>query len=124
MAPAATAFPAGADPGNPNLVKVLRTLDGKALYFSRSPIPSPGCLRPAADYYLHLGIYAYRRDFFAPVAAWPPTPCEQVEKLEQLRALEHGRSMYVLLVDRATHGIDTPEQYAEFVKRYRRVASG
>jgi 3-deoxy-manno-octulosonate cytidylyltransferase (CMP-KDO synthetase) len=71
-------------------------------------------------YYLHLGIYAYRREFLLEFASWPPTPLERAEKLEQLRALEHGRSIYVLKVRRATHGIDTPEQYAEFVERYRR----
>jgi 3-deoxy-manno-octulosonate cytidylyltransferase (CMP-KDO synthetase) len=70
---------------------------------------------------LHLGIYAYRRDFLLKFAAWQPTPLEQTEKLEQLRALEHGCSMYVLKVDRATHGIDTAEQYEEFVKRWKKI---
>lgn len=121
MATAATPFPAGADPADPNLVKVAIDLKGRAMYFSRSVIPHK---RDAAGespaYYLHLGIYAYRRGFLLQFAAWPPTPCERAEKLEQLRALEHGRSIYVLKVSRATHGVDTPQQYAEFVKRYRR----
>lgn len=120
MATAATPFPAGADVANPNLVKVVRAADGRAMYFSRSVIPhqrdkSGG---PPPAYYLHLGIYAYRRKFLLQYAAWPQTPCEQAEKLEQLRALENGRSMYVLLVERATHGIDTPEQYDDFVRRF------
>jgi 3-deoxy-manno-octulosonate cytidylyltransferase (CMP-KDO synthetase) len=119
MATAATPFPAGQDVADPNLVKVVSGIDGRAIYFSRSPVPfwrdpTPG-ERPA--YYLHLGIYAYRRDFLLQFAAWPPTFLERTEKLEQLRALEHGRSIFVLSVDRATHGIDTPEQYAAFVKR-------
>ena len=120
MATAATPFPAGADPNDPNLVKVVRTLEGRALYFSRSAIPfDRDATRPdASAYYLHLGIYAYRRDFLLTFAGWPPTKLERLEKLEQLRALEHGRSIYVHEVTRATHGIDTPEQYREFVERY------
>jgi 3-deoxy-manno-octulosonate cytidylyltransferase (CMP-KDO synthetase) len=121
MATAATAFPGGADPGDPNLVKVVVGLEGRALYFSRSPIPF--CREPAGAgsvrYELHLGIYAYRRQFLLEYAGWSPTPCESAEKLEQLRVLEHGRSIYVVKVDRAAHGIDTPQQYAEFVRRYR-----
>jgi 3-deoxy-manno-octulosonate cytidylyltransferase (CMP-KDO synthetase) len=122
MATAATPFPAGEDPGNPNLVKVVTGPDGRAIYFSRSPIPfhrdpPAGGGRPA--YHLHLGIYAYRREFLLKFASWPPTPLESTEKLEQLRALEHGRSIYVLGVSRATHGIDTLEQYQAFVKRHR-----
>jgi 3-deoxy-manno-octulosonate cytidylyltransferase (CMP-KDO synthetase) len=119
MATAATPFPAGADPSDPNLVKVVVGLRGQAIYFSRSVIPfnrdaTAELLNP---YYLHLGIYAYRREFLLNFASWPPTPLEQTEKLEQLRALEHGRSIFVLIVNRATHGIDTAEQYAEFVRR-------
>lgn len=120
MATAATAFPPGAKVSDPNLVKVVRTLEGRAMYFSRSVIPFQRDASSAAPaYHLHLGIYAYRRMFLLEYAGWPPTPCEAAEKLEQLRALEHGRSMYVLKVDRATHGIDTAEQYADFVKRYK-----
>lgn len=120
MATAATAFAPDADPQNPNLVKVVIGVDGRAIYFSRSAIPfrrDPTTTASAA-YYLHLGIYAYRRAFLLEFAGWQPTPLEQTEKLEQLRALERGRSIYVLKVNRATHGIDTPEQYDEFVKRY------
>ena len=122
MATAATPFPAGADVSDPNLVKVVTGVDGRAVYFSRSPVP----YRREADfggnaaYNLHLGIYAYRRSFLLTFAGWPPTPLEQTEKLEQLRALEHGRSVHVRMVARATHGIDTPQQYAAFVERYRR----
>ena len=126
MATVATPFPAGANPGDPNLVKVVCGVDGRALYFSRSPVPyyrngalpaQAGAARPT--YYLHLGIYAYRRRFLLEFAAWPQTPLEKAEKLEQLRALEHGRSIKVVTTTRAAHGIDTPEQYAEFVKRQR-----
>lgn len=123
MATAATPFPAGADANDPNLVKVVIGVDGRAIYFSRSPIPfrRDPASRDNAAYYLHLGIYAYRRSFLLQFAGWPPTPCELTEKLEQLRALEHGRSIFVLKVERATHGVDTAEQYAEFVLRYKGV---
>jgi 3-deoxy-manno-octulosonate cytidylyltransferase (CMP-KDO synthetase) len=121
MATASTPFPRGADPNDPNLVKVVTDNTGRALYFSRAPIPfrrDPESGENAA-YYLHLGIYAYRWNFLADFTSWPPSPLEKTEKLEQLRALEHGASIHVLNVDRATHGIDTPEQYAAFVKRFK-----
>jgi 3-deoxy-manno-octulosonate cytidylyltransferase (CMP-KDO synthetase) len=121
MATAVTAFPAGKNPADPNLVKCVTDQDGRALYFSRSPIPyrrEPN--NPATSaYYLHLGIYAYRRDFLLRFASWPLTPLETTERLEQLRVLEHGGEIRVLNVLRATCGIDTPEQYEEFVKRCR-----
>jgi 3-deoxy-manno-octulosonate cytidylyltransferase (CMP-KDO synthetase) len=123
MATAATPFPQNADPDDPNLVKVVLALDGRALYFSRSQIPydrDKNSTAPPA-YYLHLGIYAYRRAFLLEFSQLAPTPLESTEKLEQLRALEHGRTIHVLKVSRATHGIDTPQQYAEFVKRYRQA---
>jgi len=119
MATAVTPFAPGKDPEDPNLVKCVVSLDGRAIYFSRSPIPyrrEPN--NPAnAAYHLHLGIYAYRREFLLRCAAWPPTPLELTEKLEQLRVLEHGGQIRVLTVARATNGIDTPEQYQEFVNR-------
>ena len=125
MATAATPFPAGADVANANLVKAVINRSGRAMYFSRLPIPfrRESSESPPPTYYLHLGIYAYRREFLLEYASLAPTPCESAEKLEQLRALEHGRSIYVLKVDRATHGIDTPEQYAAFVKRFRTVGT-
>lgn len=121
MATAVTPFPAGADPANANLVKAVVGFDGRAIYFSRSPVPMwrDGAPLDRPAYFLHLGIYAYRRSFLLEYASWQPTPLEQTEKLEQLRALEHGRSIRVLRVHRATHGIDTPEQYAEFVRRFK-----
>jgi 3-deoxy-manno-octulosonate cytidylyltransferase (CMP-KDO synthetase) len=121
MATAATPFAAGADVNDPNLVKVVISQAGQAIYFSRSPIPfhREADFAENAAYYLHLGIYAYRREFLLKFAAWPPTPLEKTEKLEQLRALEHGRSIFVVKVDRATHGIDTAQQYAAFVRRHR-----
>ena len=125
MATAVTKFPVQKDPADPNLVKCVISIDGRAIYFSRSPVPfhrdQNSSETPA--YYLHLGIYAYRRDFLLRYASWPPTPLELTEKLEQLRVLEHAGEIRVLKVQRATNGIDTPEQYEEFVERTKGVAS-
>lgn len=120
LATPAAPFPAGSDPTNPNLVKVVSTLEGRALYFSRSAIPfyRDSTAGGRQSYDLHLGVYAFRREFLLKFAAWPPSPLEQAEKLEQLRALEHGAAIYVLKVAAATHGIDTPQQYADFVNRH------
>jgi 3-deoxy-manno-octulosonate cytidylyltransferase (CMP-KDO synthetase) len=121
MATVVTKFPPQKDPADPNLVKCVTDIDGRAIYFSRSPVPfhrDPNSTETPA-YYLHLGIYAYRRDFLLRYASWPPTPLELTEKLEQLRVLEHGGEIRVLKVQRATNGIDTQEQYEEFVERCR-----
>jgi len=117
---AATPFRPPADPADPNLVKVVITRNSRAMYFSRSPIPfrrDPGSGNEPT-YYLHVGIYAYRRDTLVRLAGWKPTPCEQAEKLEQLRALEHDIAIGVTVIERASHGIDTREQYEQFVNRY------
>jgi 3-deoxy-manno-octulosonate cytidylyltransferase (CMP-KDO synthetase) len=121
MATAATPFRGNMNPLDPNLVKVVMDESGRAIYFSRAPIPfhRDADFVGNAAYHLHLGIYAYRRPFLLKFSSWLQTPMEKTEKLEQLRALEHGRSIYVLKMNRATHGIDTPEQYADFVKRYK-----
>lgn len=120
MATAATRFRADQNAADPNLVKVVMDETGRAMYFSRSAIPFARD-GGEATYHLHVGIYAYRRPFLMEFASWQQTPCERVEKLEQLRALEHGKSIGVIIVDRAAHGIDTPEQYASFVNRTKKV---
>lgn len=119
MATACTPFRSLDEVKNPNLVKVVCSESGRAIYFSRSVIPfdRDGLVTDPSVYRLHLGIYAYRRAFLLQFASWKPTFLETTEKLEQLRALEHGRTIFVLPVDRATHGIDTEEQYEAFVKR-------
>jgi 3-deoxy-manno-octulosonate cytidylyltransferase (CMP-KDO synthetase) len=101
---------------DPNCVKALRAGDGEALYFSRAPVPWPRDqvreARPAsfAGAWRHIGIYAYRVRSLLEFAAWPPTPLESVERLEQLRALEHGMRIYLLTLDEApAAGVDTPE---------------
>ena len=103
-------------------------IGGKALYFSRSPIPYPREQEEALfnsdppKFYQHVGLYAYRRDFLLKLAAMPPSPLEKLEKLEQLRVLESGYSILVGVVDEPTFGIDTPEDYRAFVEKYRRYA--
>jgi 3-deoxy-manno-octulosonate cytidylyltransferase (CMP-KDO synthetase) len=115
-----------ADPNDPNTVKVVLTADGRALYFSRSLIPYPrdrevlGSDRGRTGPYLHLGIYAYSREFLLRLAKMPPTPLEKIEKLEQLRVLESGYDIRVGVVNRASVGIDTPDDYAAFVQRQAR----
>jgi 3-deoxy-manno-octulosonate cytidylyltransferase (CMP-KDO synthetase) len=117
MATLAAPFPSDESPDDPARVKVVLGLTGRALYFSRSRIPTVRDGVPApGTYLLHLGIYAYRRDFLLRLATLPPTPLERAEKLEQLRVLEHGHSIAVEIVDRPTRGIDTPEQYEAFVR--------
>jgi len=85
-----------ADLHNPDVVKVVANLKGDALYFSRSLIPFPRGHR-AHTVYEHIGVYAYRKEFLMEFSQLPPAPLEQVERLEQLRALEHGHRIRVTL---------------------------
>jgi 3-deoxy-manno-octulosonate cytidylyltransferase (CMP-KDO synthetase) len=92
---------------NPNAVKVVLARDGLALYFSRSAIPYPrsGGATPLK----HLGIYGYQREALMRLASLPPSPLERSESLEQLRALENGIAIRVLVVERGSQGVDTAE---------------
>ena len=109
-------------------VKVVRGQDGRALYFSRCPIPfvrdqqPEDLLESDTPWLLHIGLYAYRREFLIDLTRRPPSRLEQLEKLEQLRALEAGAVIQVGVVERHCVGIDTPEDYAHFVQRQRRAA--
>jgi len=107
---------------DPNSVKVAMAAGGDALYFSRAPIPwaRDGEADRHAPMLKHFGIYAYRARALQEYAAMAPTPLEQTEKLEQLRWLENGRRMRVLVTDRRPAGIDTPDDYAAFVARYKK----
>ena len=106
-------------------VKVVRGGDGRALYFSRSPIPfcrdrDPEEILVSEHPWLqHIGIYAYRRDFLFELTKLSPSRLEKLEKLEHLRALEAGARIQVAIVDHHSVGIDTPEDYARFVERFR-----
>ena len=118
MGTAWVAFPNGADVANPNLVKVVVDASGgRCLWFSRSPIPF--ARQEAPHYRLHVGIYAFRVGFLKRLATLPPTPAELAESLEQLRVLEHGHSIAAVEAHDHRGGIDTPEQYAAFVGRWK-----
>jgi 3-deoxy-manno-octulosonate cytidylyltransferase (CMP-KDO synthetase) len=97
----------------------------RALYFSRSPVPHVRDWRDELlaanppNFFQHLGLYAYRREFLLKLARMPRTPMEQLENLEQLRVLENGYEILVGIVDEPTVGIDTPADYAAFVLRQR-----
>jgi len=92
---------------NPNAVKVVTALDGRALYFSRAAIPLNRDGAGFAGYRKHLGIYAYRKAALEQFAALPPSWLEQVERLEQLRLLDNGIDIYVAAAPRDTIGVDT-----------------
>ena len=110
------------DFANPNQVKVVRDREGYALYFSRSPMPFARDTSGEVDgawlaqnrCYRHLGLYAYKADFLSAFSSLEPGHLEQVEKLEQLRAMEHGYRIHVGITNQVTIGIDTPEDIAEF----------
>jgi 3-deoxy-manno-octulosonate cytidylyltransferase (CMP-KDO synthetase) len=106
---------------NPNAVKVVTALDGRALYFSRATIPFDRDGPGLAGYRKHLGIYAYRKAALERFAALPPGRLELVERLEQLRLLENGIDIYVAAAPRDTIGVDTEEDLrrAETVLRER-----
>jgi 3-deoxy-manno-octulosonate cytidylyltransferase (CMP-KDO synthetase) len=107
-----------AEQKNPNNVKVVTDLNGYALYFSRSLLPYPRNT-PKIPVYKHIGIYAYRRDFLLKYAKMQPTPLEQAESLEQLRALENGFKIKVIKSDAAFVGVDTPEDLAKVNQIYK-----
>jgi len=96
------------DPHDPNIVKVATDVHGHALYFSRSPIPFRRNDTPAAQLYRHIGLYVFRRSFLFEFTTLPQTPLEQTESLEQLRALEHGHSIFVAETLYYPLGVDVP----------------
>ena len=114
---------------DPACVKVIFDRRGRAIYFSRAPIPfarnwSDALLEAEPPhFYQHIGLYAYRRDFLLRLADLPRAGIEQVENLEQLRVLDAGFSIRVGVIDEPTVGIDTPEDYRQFVERWRATAS-
>lgn len=122
MATLATPFRSAADFANPNQVKVVCDREGRALYFSRSPMPYPRDLqgRPDDGWVVahpcrrHLGLYAYKAELLEKFAELPPGKLEQIEKLEQLRVLENGYSIRVGTTDDPTIGVDTPEDAEKF----------
>jgi len=92
---------------NPNVVKVVTAFDGRALYFSRSRLPFNRS--GEAEYWKHIGLYVYRRELLLSYSSLPQGRLEDVEKLEQLRALENGIAIRVAETCHETIGVDTPE---------------
>ena len=116
---ATLAVPAGAEAqGNPNQVKVVIGNDQRALWFTRSPAPfdrDRGLA--AAATHRHLGIYAYRREVLLGYGRLPKSPLEDLERLEQLRALANGIGIAITVVTHATPGIDVRQDYDDFLAR-------
>lgn len=94
---------------DPNVVKVVCDTRGRAIYFSRCPIPYAREGFESAAYFQHVGLYVYRRDFLLEYARMKPTPLERTEKLEQLRVLENGYPIAVVETQFKSIGVDTPE---------------
>ena len=104
---------------NPHVVKVVRDASGRALYFSRAPVPWPRATpdAPPETARVHLGLYAYRRDVLRRLASLPPADLERVESLEQLRALAHGIAIHVVETDHDSVGVDTADDLARVRER-------
>ena len=98
-----------ADAQSPHQVKAVLDRQKRALYFSRSAIPFARDATAAISYFRHQGIYGYRRDLLLRFVRWKPTPLEQAEALEQLRALENGVNIYVVVTKSGSPGVDTPD---------------
>lgn len=125
MSTLATPIRTKAQLDDPACVKVVFDSRGKAIYFSRAPIPYPRHWDDALltaqppHFYQHIGLYAYRRDFLLELASMPRAEIEKIENLEQLRVLAAGHTILVGLIDEPTIGIDTLEDYRAFVERRR-----
>jgi 3-deoxy-manno-octulosonate cytidylyltransferase (CMP-KDO synthetase) len=124
MSTAATPIKNPAEYDNPNVVKVVVNTTGQALYFSRRTIPylREAASRPVPEqlaafpFLKHLGIYGFRRETLLRLVKYPVSPLEHAEKLEQLRALDHGIGIAVVTVDYDSIGVDVPEDVARVEK--------
>jgi 3-deoxy-manno-octulosonate cytidylyltransferase (CMP-KDO synthetase) len=123
MVTACTPFEEGEDESNPNAVKVIFDSMGNALYFSRLPIPfdreGSGVQR-----YRHIGIYGFRKDFLLKFASMEPSRLENTEKLEQLRAMESGEKIRVLVTDYKPISVDTAEDLKKAEEYLKRLGNG
>ena len=109
MITAAHPFENSADAQSPHQVKVVLDRDQRALYFSRSAIPFAREATAAVSYYRHQGVYGYKRELLLRFVRWAPTPLEKAEALEQLRALENGVNIHVVVTKSGSPGVDTPD---------------
>jgi 3-deoxy-manno-octulosonate cytidylyltransferase (CMP-KDO synthetase) len=103
------------------VIKVVRSVDGRALYFSRNPLPHLRGRQPEDSldghaFLKHIGIYAYRSATLLQIAQLPPSPLEQAEALEQLRWLEHGHAIHLAETEHESNSVDTPEDLTRLLK--------
>ena len=118
---AAHPFSNAAEASSPHQVKVIVDLQGNALYFSRYAVPFPRNRSAPIKYLRHQGIYGFRRKALLDFVRWKPTPLERVESLEQLRALENGVKVHVLLTKHGSPGVDTPADAKALERRLARA---
>ena len=118
---AAHPFSNAAEASSPHQVKVIVDLQGNALYFSRYAVPFPRNRSAPIKYLRHQGIYGFRRKALLDFVRWKPTPLERVESLEQLRALENGVKVHVLLTKHGSPGVDTPADAKALEQRLARA---
>ncbi|MDQ3200128.1 MAG: 3-deoxy-manno-octulosonate cytidylyltransferase [Verrucomicrobiota bacterium] len=109
MVTAVHPFSDPADVHSPHQVKAVLDRRGHALYFSRQAIPYPRDITSPVQYFRHQGIYGYRRDVLLRLVRWRPSPLEKAEALEQLRALENGVKIHVVVTKSGSPGVDTPD---------------
>lgn len=110
-----------ADISNTDIVKCIVDVNGRAIYFSRLPIPysrDDAGIGNTENYLRHVGMYAYRKEFLQEITKLPQSMLEKSEKLEQLRVIENGYDIYTARIEHVCSGIDTAGQYEDFVKRY------
>ena len=116
-------FENSADATSPHQVKAVLDREKRALYFSRHAIPFRQDSSAAVKYFRHQGIYGYRRDFLLRFVRWKASPLERAERLEQLRALENGVKIHVVVTESGSPGVDTPDD-ARAIERFLLASSG
>src|SRR5260370_35056040 len=118
------ALESAAEASSPHQVKVIVDLHGNALYFSRYAIPFPRNRSLPIKYLRHQGIYGFRRQALLDFVRWKPTPLERAESLEQLRALENGVKVHVLVTKHGSPGVDTPADAKALEQKLARAKRG
>jgi 3-deoxy-manno-octulosonate cytidylyltransferase (CMP-KDO synthetase) len=121
---AAHPFESAAAASSPNQVKVVVDLSGRALYFSRAAVPFPRNRSGHPKFLRHQGIYAFRRPALLRFVKWRPSPLERAESLEQLRALENGVTVHVLVTKHGSPGVDTPQDAKALEQKLARARRG
>lgn len=107
---------------DPNVVKVITDHSGDAIYFSRLPIPFVRQAGETVDYFKHIGLYIYRREFLLAYPDLPIGPLERAERLEQLRALENGFKIRVVETEYDALGVDTPEDLKHVTELFEKLS--